>query len=153
MKIIEDELSFDELMEAIFGVTSEEQRDLFTMLREYSFAHCVAADLDFGRSIARVFDKAFGARKEQLYHHQRQKNQNFLFGHERTFGLTVQLLQSLGDVLKQRLFRLNTSKLAKIKCSRGAICWIYFSKTHPSITARRGITKKMVACYFCRIGG
>lgn len=48
---------------ARFGVTSEENRDLLAMTRQYSLAQYVTAGLD--RSITQVFDKLFGERKEQ----------------------------------------------------------------------------------------
>lgn len=48
------------------GVTSKEYRDLFIMQRLYSLVHYVATDLNSRRSIARVFDKLFGERKELM---------------------------------------------------------------------------------------
>lgn len=43
-----------------FGVTREEQRDLFDVPAEYSLAHCVAEDLEMSRGIAADFKDKFG---------------------------------------------------------------------------------------------
>lgn len=54
MKITEEEYSFEEFTgafgdteRAIFGVVFKEHKDLFTMLKEYFLAHCVAANLKY----------------------------------------------------------------------------------------------------------
>ncbi|CAH0547092.1 unnamed protein product [Brassicogethes aeneus] len=45
---------------ARYGVTREEQKDLFTVSADYSLAHCVAEDLRMSRGIAVVFKNKFG---------------------------------------------------------------------------------------------
>ncbi|KAK4883261.1 hypothetical protein RN001_006580 [Aquatica leii] len=45
---------------ARFGVTTEEQQDLFQTQKDYAIAHCVSEDLDMSRGVAVVFKKKFG---------------------------------------------------------------------------------------------
>ncbi|KAJ8911018.1 hypothetical protein NQ315_003580 [Exocentrus adspersus] len=61
------EMSFEEFMSEYstnrkvrYGVTSEEQRDLFQVPNEFALAHCVAQDLKMSRGIAATFKQRFG---------------------------------------------------------------------------------------------
>ncbi|KAJ8981425.1 hypothetical protein NQ317_015627 [Molorchus minor] len=45
---------------ARYGVTREEQRDLFQVPAEFALAHCVAQDLQMSRGIAAAFKEKFG---------------------------------------------------------------------------------------------
>lgn len=51
-----------------FEVISEERRELFAILQEYSRTRCVAADLDSKRGFAWVFDELFRKYKELISH-------------------------------------------------------------------------------------
>ena len=70
-RILEQEPTFNEFMDnystghkARYGVTREEQQDLFTVPSDYSLAHCVASDLKMSRGIASVFKKKYGRLEE-----------------------------------------------------------------------------------------
>ncbi|KAJ8974766.1 hypothetical protein NQ317_008205 [Molorchus minor] len=61
------EMSFENFMaqyspnhKARYGVTREEQRDLFQVPAEFALAHCVAQDLQMSRGIAAAFKEKFG---------------------------------------------------------------------------------------------
>ena len=63
----DSEMSFDDFMarynsseKARYGVTKEDQRDLFSVPPDYSLAHCVARDLRMSRGIAATFNEKFG---------------------------------------------------------------------------------------------
>ena len=70
-RILEQEPTFNEFMDnystghkARYGVTREEQQDLFAVSSDYSLAHCVASDLKMSRGIASVFKKKYGRLEE-----------------------------------------------------------------------------------------
>ena len=70
-RVIAQEPTFEDFMEshstghkARYGVTREEQLDLFTVSPDYSLAHCVAKDIKMSRGIASVFKRKFGRVQE-----------------------------------------------------------------------------------------
>lgn len=52
MKITEGKLS--QVFVGACGTTSEEHRNLFTVPREFSLTHCVAANLDFRKGFRQI---------------------------------------------------------------------------------------------------
>lgn len=52
---------------ARFEVTSKEQRDVFTVLSDYFLVHCMSADLNSKKGIARIFYRKFGQSPELTY--------------------------------------------------------------------------------------
>ncbi|KAJ8980121.1 hypothetical protein NQ317_005538 [Molorchus minor] len=85
--------------EARYGVTREEQRDLFQVPAEFALAHCVAQDLQMSRGIAAAFKEKFGNVDEL----RRQRPE------------VGDVLQLGGDETSRRVFYLVTKHLSRDK--------------------------------------
>ncbi|XP_045482836.1 uncharacterized protein LOC123686668 [Harmonia axyridis] len=184
-----EDMSFETFManyggtgKARFGVTIEEQRDLFLVPGDYSLAHCVAQDLRMSRGIAVVFRKKFGRVSELV----RQKpqlgkalklfdRQRFLF-----YLITKELshkkpsYQELWRTLlslREEIMKHNVKKLAipKLGCSLDQLNWRIVRNMLEFIFQGTGLQilvctlnkitnpEKTVGCYFhhqgnCRNG-
>ncbi|KAJ8977587.1 hypothetical protein NQ317_018355 [Molorchus minor] len=84
---------------ARYGVTREEQRDLFQVPAEFALAHCVAQDLQMSRGIAAAFKEKFGNVDEL----RRQRPE------------VGDVLQLGGDETSRRVFYLVTKHLSRDK--------------------------------------
>ncbi|KAJ8966622.1 hypothetical protein NQ317_000621 [Molorchus minor] len=100
------EMSFENFMaqyspnhKARYGVTREEQRDLFQVPAEFALAHCVAQDLQMSRGIAAAFKEKFGNVDEL----RRQRPE------------VGDVLQLGGDETSRRVFYLVTKHLSRDK--------------------------------------
>ncbi|KAJ8974852.1 hypothetical protein NQ317_016687 [Molorchus minor] len=100
------EMSFENFMaqyspnhKARYGVTREEQRDLFQVPAEFALAHCVAQDLQISRGIAAAFKEKFGNVDEL----RRQRPE------------VGDVLQLGGDETSRRVFYLVTKHLSRDK--------------------------------------
>ncbi|KAJ8978840.1 hypothetical protein NQ317_012044, partial [Molorchus minor] len=100
------EMSFENFMaqyspnhKARYGVTREEQRDLFQVSAEFALAHCVAQDLQMSRGIAAAFKEKFGNVDEL----RRQRPE------------VGDVLQLGGDETSRRVFYLVTKHLSRDK--------------------------------------
>ncbi|KAJ8971962.1 hypothetical protein NQ317_006004 [Molorchus minor] len=100
------EMSFENFMaqyspnhKARYGVTREEQRDLFQVPAKFALAHCVAQDLQMSRGIAAAFKEKFGNVDEL----RRQRPE------------VGDVLQLGGDETSRRVFYLVTKHLSRDK--------------------------------------
>lgn len=180
-----EDLNFDQFManygetgKARFGITTEQQQDLFTVPSDYSMAHCVAEDLYMSKGIASVFKNKFG-RISELLKQQPSSGQilKLTDGPRYLFYLvtkkrscekpTYQTMWTTLLNLRGELARLGVKKLAvpKLGCGLDHLNWrvvrnmleVVFEKTDVrilvcSFNPKDGPMEKTVACYFDQQG-
>ncbi|KAJ8911550.1 hypothetical protein NQ315_012803, partial [Exocentrus adspersus] len=179
------EMSFEEFMSEYstnrkvrYGVTSEEQRDLFQVPNEFALAHCVAQDLKMSRGIAATFKQRFG-RVDELRDQKPEVGEVVQLGEDKTgrnilYLITKELSYqqptyqdvwaSLVD-LRDALLSQNITKLAipKLACGLDGLNWRVIRSMLEVIFRFTGIkilvctfspakptTDKTVDCYFYR---
>ncbi|POS82547.1 hypothetical protein EPUL_004988, partial [Erysiphe pulchra] len=182
----QEEMSFERFManyggtgRARFGITTEQQQDLFSVPEEYSLAHCVAEDLRMSRGIARVFRKKFG-RVPELVDQQPRPGRTLRLpdGERHLFYLvtkrfshgkpTYEIMWDTLMSLRSEITRLRVKKLAvpKLGCGLDQLNWrivrnmleVIFQGTGIQILVcgfnPRGCstTGKTVQCYFQQNG-
>lgn len=165
---------------ARFGVTREEQRDLFQVPSGYSLVHCIAEDLEAPAGTARVFQKKFGRLRELRNRAPRLgttlalKDGNRYLYHlvtRRQYSETSNyraMWDALQDLRRQVLSR-GVKKLAmpKLECGMGGLDWrtvrnmvehifkgldldVLVCSYHPQTDDTTG--GRTIPCYFFRNG-
>lgn len=166
LKKEQEEMSFDRFManygetgRARFGITTEQQQDLFSVPEEYSLAHCVAEDLRMSRGIASVFRKKFGRVSELVDQQPRSGRTLRLSDGERhlfylvtkrfshgkpTYGVMWDTLLNL----RSELTSLGVKKLAvpKLGCGLDQLNWRIVRNMLEVIFQRTGI--QILVCSF-----